>query len=79
LRKEEQKKRAAQQKQQQEDARRQERERSVADDNKKSTQRKLENARMRQGSQPPRPANDLVSDVMQSSLAKVQSILTGFT
>lgn len=67
LRKEEQKKRAAQQKQQQEEARRAERERSVVEEPKKAAQRqaieqrRLENSRLRQGSQPPKPANDLVS------------------
>ncbi|KAI7972299.1 hypothetical protein EIK77_003370 [Talaromyces pinophilus] len=71
LRKEEQKKRAALLKQQQEEARRQERERSVAEENKKATQRQqaeqrgLENARQRQGSQPPKPANDLGSTFQQ--------------
>ncbi|OKL61500.1 hypothetical protein UA08_03332 [Talaromyces atroroseus] len=65
LRKEEQKKRAAQQKQQQEELRRQDRERPVADEKKKSAQQRLENARIRQGSQPPRPANDLGSSIQQ--------------
>ncbi|KAH8689411.1 hypothetical protein BGW36DRAFT_308750 [Talaromyces proteolyticus] len=71
LRKEEQKKRTAQQKQQQEETRRQERERSVLEDPKKAAQRqaieqrRLENSRMRQGSQPPKSANDMSSIVQQ--------------
>lgn len=75
LRKEDQKKRTAHQKQQQEDTRRQERERSVVDDTKKASQlqtmeqRKLENARARQGSQPPKAVNDMVSNGLQSSIA----------
>lgn len=80
LRKEEQKKRAALLKQQQEEARRQERERSVAEENKKATQRqqaeqrRLENSRLRQGSQPPKPANDLVSYYTQTG--RVQQLTT---
>ncbi|EED21132.1 conserved hypothetical protein [Talaromyces stipitatus ATCC 10500] len=65
LRKEEQKKGAALLKQQQEEARRQERERSVAEENKKAAQRRPENTRLRQGSQPPKPANDLGSTLQQ--------------
>lgn len=81
LQKEEQKKRAALLKQQQEEeARRQERERSVAEENKKAAQRqqaeqrRLENSRIRQGSQPPKPANDLVSHSVQTG--RVQQLTT---
>ncbi|CRG90836.1 Serine/arginine repetitive matrix protein 2 [Talaromyces islandicus] len=76
LRKEEQKKRAAQQKQQQEEARRAERERSVAEDPKKAAQRqaieqrRLENSRLRHGSQPPKLANDMGSSLHQDKTAQ---------